>query len=93
MITFSVGSILAELLLLVSASYNLIKRVAPFFFSIHTFYVQIHLDPTGGTLTSELEDALLKQQLSRMSCSALIETKESRFNGLIQHRLAELEGY
>ncbi|CAL9095085.1 unnamed protein product [Musa acuminata var. zebrina] len=52
---------------------------------------EIHLDPTGGTLTSELEDALLKQQLSRMSCSALIETKESRFNGLIQHRLAELE--
>ncbi|XP_065013175.1 probable ATP-dependent DNA helicase CHR12 [Musa acuminata AAA Group] len=52
---------------------------------------EIHLDPTGGTLTSEVEDALLKQQLSRMSCSALIETKESRFNGLIQHRLAELE--
>ncbi|URE12227.1 SNF2 family N-terminal domain [Musa troglodytarum] len=52
---------------------------------------EIHLDPTSGTLTSELEDALLKQQLSRMSCSALIETKESRFNGLIQHRLAELE--
>lgn len=61
---------------------------------MHTLYVslQIPADSTSGTLISDLEDALLKQQLSRMSSSALRETQESRFNSLIQHRLTELEG-
>ncbi|XP_008807276.2 probable ATP-dependent DNA helicase CHR12 isoform X2 [Phoenix dactylifera] len=47
---------------------------------------------TSDILVKELEDALLKQQSSRTSCSVLEKTKESRYNGLIQHRLMELEG-
>ncbi|KAH7655866.1 Nucleoplasmin ATPase protein [Dioscorea alata] len=46
---------------------------------------------TGGALISQLEDALLKQQLSRLSASALEELKESHFQSHIQHRLEELE--
>ncbi|XP_020113929.1 probable ATP-dependent DNA helicase CHR12 [Ananas comosus] len=46
---------------------------------------------TSGTLIKELEDAICRQQESRMSCSALRTSKESRFNSSIQHRLSELE--
>ncbi|XP_010941745.1 probable ATP-dependent DNA helicase CHR12 [Elaeis guineensis] len=46
---------------------------------------------TSDILVKELEDALLKQQSSHVSCSVLEKTKESRYNGLIQHRLMELE--
>ncbi|KAJ0987174.1 hypothetical protein J5N97_005530 [Dioscorea zingiberensis] len=46
---------------------------------------------TAGILVSQLEDALLKQQLNRLSASELEEIKESRFQTHIQHRLEELE--
>ncbi|CAL9107744.1 unnamed protein product [Musa textilis] len=44
-----------------------------------------------GSLIVALEDVLLNQQSTRMCSSALRESKECRFNSLIQHRLAELE--
>ncbi|WOL03336.1 hypothetical protein Cni_G12056 [Canna indica] len=47
--------------------------------------------PADGSLISELEDALLKQQLSHMHYLTLKELKDSRFKSLIQHRLSELE--
>lgn len=45
-----------------------------------------------GTLLSEFEDALLEQQYDRMSSIELTQSKESRMQSLIQHRLTELEG-
>lgn len=55
--------------------------------------MQISEVSTSGALISQLEDALLKQQLSCLSASALEELKESHFQSHIQHRLEELEGY
>ncbi|KAJ4833775.1 putative ATP-dependent DNA helicase chr12 [Turnera subulata] len=46
---------------------------------------------TGGDLMAEFEDALSKQRNACISGSALVESRESRYQSHIRHRLNELE--
>ena len=77
--------------LTVTSNCNMLKLSCSYNIDL-VIFVQIYGVSTKGTLISEFEDALLKQERGHMSSLALRQSKENRFQSLIQSRLTELEG-